>query len=707
MKKFLKQLVLILAIVVLITSCNQEKPEQIEMGRYIEDDIALPTTSLLFVDLLEKDNQLELYAYDNLTKTFKLYKSQDSITWEGQPIDWLQSFNSTCGNGDISNLSYGSDNNLYILYNGYSNNSLVPNIAVIKDNVATKLEMQWNSDDKLYVDNLTVTDSIFVSNLYDRQVQRYDLNGNFLSDYKGSEFTINDNKIITSSGESNGIVIYDIEAGDIQQEIEYKDFDSSTIGYKFICDKEGENYIVDNKGVQQILEDGTLSNIIDGELTSFIDQTLLLKEIISFDNKFVAIFTNKSGVLKAKNYIYSENIPKVPQKQLTVYTLYNSPTLNQAVAEYQNLHDDTKINIIKSMEESTNKSDVIRALNTELLAGKGPDLILLDKMPIDSYIEKGVLQNMNGLINTEDLNDKVINTYDFYAIPLRFDLPTMWGDEQDINSFTDLDSLIKWYEANPFKDLFVNVNYRDLIEEFYPICAPSFLKQNQIDRDNLIKFLEDLKTLKTLNKLEEITKKIKIGATASLNYDFISQFESKNTVVEFYYSDTNLYLKNLRGYSELMLPVAAIQNRKNGNFNTMLNQDIYIPKNIIGINSNTKYKEETKDFVNLALSETIQSLDLYDGFAVNNKSFENGALNTNMGSVYFSSDDRSVSAIAPAKIYFDRLNELVKQIKTPSTVDDTLVDLIVDEAKGYFDNQKTVEQVADSIVERTQAYFSE
>ena len=40
------------------------------------------------------------------------------------------------------------------------------------------------------------------------------------------------------------------------------------------------------------------------------------------------------------------------------------------------------------------EQDYIKALNTELLAGTGPDVLVLDGLPIASYIQKGVLAEL-------------------------------------------------------------------------------------------------------------------------------------------------------------------------------------------------------------------------------------------------------------------------------------------------------------------------
>ena len=49
----------------------------------------------------------------------------------------------------------------------------------------------------------------------------------------------------------------------------------------------------------------------------------------------------------------------------------------------------------KSPSEVT--SDDIRTLNTELLSGNGADVLLLDGLPTQSYIDKGILEDITDL----------------------------------------------------------------------------------------------------------------------------------------------------------------------------------------------------------------------------------------------------------------------------------------------------------------------
>ena len=82
-----------------------------------------------------------------------------------------------------------------------------------------------------------------------------------------------------------------------------------------------------------------------------------------------------------------------------------------------------------SGDDAVTTSDAIRTLNTEVMGGNGPDILLMDGLPVNSYVEKGLLADVsdtvNPLISDGKLFDKIAQTYKgddgkIYAVPMTF-----------------------------------------------------------------------------------------------------------------------------------------------------------------------------------------------------------------------------------------------------------------------------------------------
>ena len=72
--------------------------------------------------------------------------------------------------------------------------------------------------------------------------------------------------------------------------------------------------------------------------------------------------------------------------------------------------------------------DALKTLSTDILAGNGPDVLILDGMPVDSYVEKGILTDISDVVDEVKASDGLVDSIvkdstkdgKIYAIPTRF-----------------------------------------------------------------------------------------------------------------------------------------------------------------------------------------------------------------------------------------------------------------------------------------------
>ena len=68
-----------------------------------------------------------------------------------------------------------------------------------------------------------------------------------------------------------------------------------------------------------------------------------------------------------------------------------------------------------SGSDGVTADDAIKSLNTEVLAGKGPDVLVLDGLPADSYVEKGALCDISNYVvqanESEGLFTNIMDAY--------------------------------------------------------------------------------------------------------------------------------------------------------------------------------------------------------------------------------------------------------------------------------------------------------
>ncbi len=162
-------------------------------------------------------------------------------------------------------------------------------------------------------------------------------------------------------------------------------------------EKEDIIYFAFDGGLYRHVVGGTaIEQIIDGTTSSFGDPSVMLMDMVMLpDNEFAVLYTG----MKLYRYTYDPNVPTVPDEQIKIYSLLENTTIRQAVSMFQKAHQDVYIRyeIGMSGDDSVTREDAIRNLNTKLMSGEGPDVLLLDGLPQASYEEKGILADLSGI----------------------------------------------------------------------------------------------------------------------------------------------------------------------------------------------------------------------------------------------------------------------------------------------------------------------
>ena len=54
--------------------------------------------------------------------------------------------------------------------------------------------------------------------------------------------------------------------------------------------------------------------------------------------------------------------------------------------------------------------DALKTLSTDILAGNGPDVLILDGMPVDSYVKKGILTDISDVVDEVKASDGLVDS---------------------------------------------------------------------------------------------------------------------------------------------------------------------------------------------------------------------------------------------------------------------------------------------------------
>lgn len=260
---------------------------------------------------------------------------------------------------------------------------------------------------------------------------------------------------------------------------------------------------------------------------------------------------------------------------------------------------------------------------TEIMAGKGPDVLSLDNIDLNAYTKKGILLDLRdgvgGMMDSGEVMPNIVGAYGsqsgLFAVPTRLGLPCLVSTPENIRRAGTLESIAQFAREHPEKRILHEPRPEMLMATFYLSCAPAwFQTPGKFDEPLFIRFLEDIKSL---SRDEEGGEPNDPTADAtSLMEMAAGRTEYHFTVSWGFSSIRELYAAAARRVGDSFAPrdfsecIAPLPGQSAG-------MDAFSPMCIIGVNVQSENKEDALAFIRTALSRDVQRTDLGDGYPVN------------------------------------------------------------------------------------------
>lgn len=194
----------------------------------------------------------------------------------------------------------------------------------------------------------------------------------------------------------------------------YKD-DSGIYGYDM---KEKRGKLMDYMASD--IEPGETSDFIPFEKDKFLGSTYENTDLTVYHKADSTDFSEKQTVILGGMYMYD--------------------SMKTAVAKFNRENKKYRIEIKDYSEEE----EPWTRMNMDILAGDVPDIICLNNLPTDQYIQKGILENLtpyfnkDSEINTSDILDPILNATmvddKLYYVSSDFRVNTLIGKTKDVGN---------------------------------------------------------------------------------------------------------------------------------------------------------------------------------------------------------------------------------------------------------------------------------
>ena len=740
------------------------------MGRYVEKDVELNGNDL--TDWNSRVTEMEdgsFFITDN--SGFALRSRDNGANWTEETPSWLTKMKED--NKYIRDMAVGPDGTAAVIWTSPIDQegdegdgvqlSMDMQLTVIRpDGTEIQVETKLASDD-MWVDSVYVSDTgrILVnaagSTLY--EVKKDGSFEKLLNIGEGwpNLFRLHNNLLLLDGTGYEAPLIYDVEAKEyIEDEVlanfvkeNFSDRTSSSgRSYDLFLFFGGDDviYLAGQDGVyRHVLGGSAMEQIIDGSLNVLGNPAYSIMDMRAVkDDEFVVLFTPG----KVAHFVYDPDVPARPEERLKVWGLEDKAAIRQAVDVYQKAHPEVYVEYEIGLEKESvlTREDVIKNLNTRLMAGEGPDVLILDDMPADSYIEKGILMDLGPVLDDMSAEEapfpNVVEAFrndgQIYMMPCELQLPYLLGRSSDLQKMTGLSELADVMEElrgeHPGKSLLQLPSEKGIMRMFSMVSAPAWKTESGvIDRDAISDFLTQ-------------SKRIYDAETDGLSEEAMGEWESLKWVYETYDSVRGEELEDsdaLRAHHDqiylmgdsrqfvtgsigdvnaynICTSVCVTEGFENCRIIPMTGQcsNVFWAKTLLGINATSENTEMAQEFLKAALGNEVQTR-LQDGLSINKKAILDNYANqwriykdndyVSGGGSLYTDDGEDITLLIriPDEAKVNELWQWIETLDTAYVQDSTFEGVVYEEGISFMQGDKSLEEAMDSIETRLGIYLAE
>lgn len=558
-----------------------------------------------------------------------------------------------------------------------------------------------------------------------------------------TDFAVNENTLYFIDINEKKMSEYDLSCNALTDNVA---LEFSTEGALIYADSE-EIFVVSKAGIHKLTKDGTIwEEVLDGAENTLGSSSYMLDSLTysSNDGFKIIFYASDSYEQTIKTYTLQE-VAETETKKLTIFSMHPSQRISEAIIRYKKLHPEIEIDFVVGRDGTSDATttEIIKKLNTQIFSGDGADIICLDGLPYDSYIENNVLCDLSDvfvpMINNNELLENISKNYykdgKVYFMPVQFAVPLFVNTK---NTDSEIDGkeitpelLSKYSEDLTAKDLqlfsdkrilFENNQNEEEKESIWQRLLSTYIYSYYdtfINADGTINKEEYKKLLEETRQIADDVKDKRpyLQAKEFGNYDNkVFQMLNLGDLIDVHnngvqaaaYLSYTLGCENQLYYYMLTKDNTDIKVR---NFNNK-----FVPDDMLGLNSTSKLKDEAKEFIKYMYSDEIQKINLLEGYPVNASVF-NGFIDSDedkigpSGITYGYTDDsgtdHDIYVTWPDKTARSEWKTLITNADSPIFNNEIIYNILIDNAKDYFEGNKTSDQTVQDTATSLDLYLSE
>lgn len=488
---------------------------------------------------------------------------------------------------------------------------------------------------------------------------------------------------------------------------------------------------------------GETECILDGGMYSISDVDKEFAGMAVTEGETGRIFYILYSDGKLMRYVMDKTLPAEPEDCLRVYSLYEDENIWQAVSAFRKKYPELSIRYEVGVKPDygMTEEDALRNLSTELSAGTGPDILVMDDLPIGSYAEKGVLEDLASLRETMPEEEYFLPVIDGFAseagqyvMPLTFAVPALGGDAEKIQAMEEIQSLqqlaqeLEKAAAAQEGSVIGTRSAEETLRLFAQSSMGAWMTEDgTLDKAAVEDFLTQVKRIYDLQmeRLPEGTESMYIGRTNWGNEENVlvrkhgsHGLSEALSVKMMAFPEQPFYAGYLSSAWE-EYPLTQGQLDYMGGSYRMLpgqNYGTCLPASLMAMNSASPYKENCRLFLTYIFSQEFQGSTALNGTPVNKNAYQKRQANPKGDSTRtymhfgYSTPDGAFSALGiywPTSENFAKLSSLFDSVSGVNYCDNRIYEAVIEYGQRALTGEIGIKEAVDEMEEELELYLAE
>lgn len=445
------------------------------------------------------------------------------------------------------------------------------------------------------------------------------------------------------------------------------------------------------------------------------------------DMQFLATYSDPET-----GYVSIGLFTKVPAEEvkdktvIVMAAMYVDYTLRKQVVDFNKSNDEYRIQI-KEYNKYATAEDYMAGytqLNTDIVSGKMPDILIADSdMPLDSYIAKGLIADLNPFIekdpdiNREDYLENIFDAFSqngkLYRMVPSFEVLTVIGKKSIVGDRTG-------WNMQEYKEVMDSQpegthSFDEMSRGSMLNTALMMTKDEYINADTGECYFNTPGFVELLEFANQFPEEIDYSTWEEDNYwtEIESMYRENRTILlNCYLSDYHDFNRMEKGqFGEDVTFIGFPTESKNGN--------AIIPVTQITLSAKSGCQEGAWEFIRYYLTDEYQDAITYQ-FPIKKSSLTNKE-KAAMERPYWEDEEGNKEYyddtywINDVEITIDPMTQeeasevttFLSNLSLVGIYDTDMIDIVTEEAQAFFEGQKSAQEVADIIQSRMKIYVSE